>query len=446
MEEAGEEFQVHTNVDRHGSNKYISVKKAVKSGNRDENHSYIEYETTDISDLLTKDNEQLKDKFKQTSHRYEGFQTTQEQNELGRNSLRTTDEDRNDIKVARPNIFVTNTESNNLELSRLNLRENTNSSDSSGFGGDSKGENKIKSIMEVESCTMRKELSPIPSARTVNSDIMIITQSNEEDNGEGSEIDLRTFLQTELAPPEKTKKKSKKHKRSSKPPKSPSKKPKNKSGVDNNAFDPESENKFRRVLPSKRRSLESIDTLESNDNIDKGSIMDSFPIGSLDSLPTGSHDSLDTILNDQGSVENPPSDNEVMSLKADFDEELFIPSGDEGNTSSGDRVFQFNDKLNKNDESTEEEEINGQSSGPRKNHLVFQDDISCDDLELSDFDADNEEKPDDHTDKNQNIPKSNNRLKQNNIRGSAPYRSNRQKYIGMNTSVKNERHQSIKSS
>lgn len=444
MEEAGEEFQVHTNVDRHGSNKYISVKKAIKSGNRDQNHSYIEHETTDISDLLTKDNEQMKEKFNkhQTSHKYD-------QNKHERNSLRTTDEDKNDSNAVRPNIFVTNTESNNLELSRLNLRENTNSSDSSGFGGDSKSQNKIKSIMEIESCTIRKELSPIPSARTVNSDIMIITQSNEEDNGDGSEIDLRTFLQTELVPQEKPKKKSKKHKRGSKPPKSPSKKQKNKSGVDNNAYDPESENKFRRVLPSKRRSLESIDTLESTETIDKGSSMDSFPIGSLNSLPTGSHDSLDTILNDQGSVDNQPSDNEVMSLKADFDEELFIPSGDEGNTSSGDRVFQINDKLNTNDKSTEEEEeeINGQSSGLRKDHVVLQDDISCDDLELSDFDIDDEKKPHDNIDTNQNIPeKSNNRPKQNNIRGSAPYRSNRQKYIGMNTSVKNERHQSIKSS
>lgn len=339
---------------------------------------------------------------------------------------------------------------------RIELRENTNSSDSSGFTRNSQDEGKIKSFLEVETCTMRKELSPIQSTRTVNSDIMIITQSNDEEtpDGNGSEIDLKTFLNTELVRlPEKTKKKSKKHKRCSKPPKPPSKKngttENQKNGYDNDAFLNESENKFRRTLPSKRHSFESI---ESIDDINTLASRDKNEAGSS---VTCSRDSIEAASEGPESIKSPLSDNEVMSLNPDTEEEeeeeaitladdnLESNDNDENDNNSANQIFQINNKFQKH-----KNETKGNHDESQDKNLILHDDMSCDDLELSDFDAEyDEKKPDDvvKTDTNQNISKRNNSAKKiNSLRNTAPYRSNRQKYIGMNTSVKNGRLPSLK--
>lgn len=455
IEEAGEEFQA-SSIDRH---KYISVKKTLRRGrSKDEDSCYLEHETTDINVLLSKNND---DKFKEMINNQ--TKTVKSENTgVNQNSLMSSGEQGEKMKTGKG--IVTSEQSGTLKTGnnynkgdkqdiRIELRENTNSSDSSGFTRNSQDESKIKSFLEVESSTMRKELSPIQSARTVNSDIMIITQSNDEEtpDGDGSEIDLKTFLNTELVPlPEKPKKKSKKHKRCSKPPKPPSKKngmtEKQKNGFDNDAFENESENKFRRTLPSKRHSFGSIDdinTLASRDKNEAGS------------SATCRRDSIEAASDGPESIQNPLSDNEVMSLNPDTEEEeeeeaitladdnLESNDNDENDNNSANQIFQINNKFQKHKNETKENHDESQDK-----NLILHDDMSCDDLELSDFDAEDDEKKQDDVvkmDTNQNISKRTNSAKKiNNLRGTAPYRSNRQKYIGMNTSVKNGRLPSLK--
>jgi hypothetical protein len=453
IEEAGQEFQA-SSIDRH---KYISVKKTLRRGrSKDEDSCYVEHETMDINVLLSKNND---DKFKEMVNH---TKTVKNKNTGAKqNSLMSSDEQGEKIKTGKGT--VTSEQTGTLKTGhdcstnkgdkpdiRIELRENTNSSDSSGFTRNSQDEGKIKSFLEAESCTMRKELSPIQSVRTANSDIMIITQSNDEETPDdnGSEIDLKTFLNTELVPlPEKPKKKSKKHKRCSKPLKPPSKKngttEKQKNGFDNDAFVNESENKFRRTLPSKRHSIESIDDINTLASCDKNEAGSSV---------TCSRDSIEATSDGPESIQNPLSDNEVMSLNPDTEEEEAITLADdnlesndnhENDNNSANQIFQINNKFQKHKNETKENHDESQDK-----NLILNDDMSCDDLEFSDFDAeDDEKKPDEvvKMDTNQNISKRNNSAKKiNSLRGTAPYRSNRQKYIGMNTSVKNGRLPSLK--
>lgn len=323
-------------------------------------------------------------------------------------------------------MFVASTFGSNSKLGRLSIREN---SDSSGISSDMTNENKIKSMMEVESCTMRKELSPIQSARTVNSDIMIITQSNGEETptGNGSEIDLKTFLKTELNENEvKPKKKNKKHKKNMKPPRPPSKNYKmtTDSGVDNVGFESEIDNKFRRILPSKRRSLESVDTLGSNDCL----------AGSIDTDLSGRQDSIDVTSKQFSDDEKC---NEVLSLSRDTEIDDTKSDCDEREEV---KVFQVNNKFKKSSKNNESDKSEGDDSANIIDQLPVADDMSCDDLELSDLDADDEAIPESETDADLNSSINNSSIKRPiSIRGSAPYRSNRQKYIGMNTTVRKDR-------
>lgn len=443
IEEAGQQFQVQNHVDRTKRHEYISVKKTLKEG-KNKDSVYVQHSTTDINNLLTKDNEKLKHKMKHSknldteehinmkhlnhsSHSNESPITSQSrQGEIGKRSSNAdspaTNPPKEKISSSPANIFTTSSLGSNYKLDRLS-RE---SSDSSGISGDMKTDSKIKSMMEVDSCSMRKVLSPIPSARTVNSDIMIITQSNGEESptGNGSEIDLKTFLKTEPTLNQtKSKKKSKKQKKNLKPPKAP---PKSKQmaglGIDNSGFESEIDNKFKRTLPSKRRSHESVNTLGSTDCL----------AGSIDTGLAGSQESLDN-------KSKQPEDeqcNEVLYLSP-RDDEQEENCAEEENV----KVFQINDRLKKSSETTENDHRESGDSANRIDNVPIADDMSCDDLEFSDLDADDEAIPESEPETDQNFSRTNSATKRPNlnIRGSAPYRSNRQKYIGMNTTVRNDR-------